>query len=95
MQILWLLSKGNTHGYKLMKDLNDLKRTKITQGTLYPTLKKLENMRLIKSRKSKNKRIFSLTKKGKTVMINSCEDFTRTFHGIFEDFVCEKCGCKL
>ena len=58
-------------------------------------IKKLENMKLIRSRKSKNKRVFSLTKKGKTVMINSCEDFTRTFHGIFEDFVCEKCGYQM
>ena len=44
-----------------------------------------------KRKKSGRKRIYHLTTKGKKTMKESCVDFCRTFHGIFENFVCEKC----
>jgi DNA-binding PadR family transcriptional regulator len=90
MQVLWMLKKP-LHGYGLMKSLNTLKRTKITQGTLYPTLQRLEELKLIESRTKGRKKIYHLTKKGKSTMKNSCLEFCRTFHGIFEDYVCGKC----
>ena len=52
MQILWLLNRKDTHGYELMKNLNEIKNTKITQGTLYPALQRLEELNLIKSKKA-------------------------------------------
>lgn len=91
MQILWLLNKKATHGYELMKRLNEIKTTKITQGTLYPTLQRLEELKLIKSKERARRKNYVLTPKGKKIMKNSCVDFCRTFHGIFEDFVCDKC----
>ncbi|MBW3003562.1 PadR family transcriptional regulator [Candidatus Woesearchaeota archaeon] len=90
MQVLWLLKKP-THGYDLMKKLNEIKHTKITQGTLYPTLQRLEELNLIASKTQDRKKVYHLTAKGKKTMKNSCIDFCRTFHGIFENFVCEKC----
>jgi len=92
-QVLWLL-KNPTHGYELMKKLNVLKKTKITQGTLYPTLQRLDELELITSKMRGRKRVYHLTPDGKRVMRDSCLDFCKTFHGIFEDFVCEKCGVK-
>ena len=91
MQVLWLLKKP-THGYELMKRLNEIKTTKITQGTLYPTLQRLEELKLITSKTEQRKKIYHLTGKGKKVMRDSCSDFCKTFHGIFHDFVCEKCS---
>ncbi|MFH0832954.1 MAG: PadR family transcriptional regulator [Candidatus Aenigmatarchaeota archaeon] len=91
MQILWLLNKKGTHGYELMKRLSDLKTTKITQGTLYPTLQRLEELKLIKSREDDRRKVYILTDKGKKTMKDSCADFCKTFHGIFEDFICGKC----
>lgn len=91
MQILWLLKKP-THGYCLMKELNELKKTKITQGTLYPTLQRLEELRLISSKIEQRRKIYRLTTKGKKIMKDACKDFCQTFHGIFHDFVCDKCG---
>lgn len=90
MQVLWLLKKP-AHGYELMKKLNILKKTKITQGTLYPTLQRLEELKLIASTMQGVKKIYHLTRRGKRVMKYSCLDFCRTFHGIFEDFVCKTC----
>lgn len=91
MQILWLLSRKATHGYSLMKSLSEIRKTRMTQGTLYPTLQRLEEMKLIRRNTKGRKFVYNITIKGKKVMKESCEDFSRTFFGIFKDFVCEKC----
>jgi DNA-binding PadR family transcriptional regulator len=91
MQILWLVSKKPVHGYELMKRLNELKTTKVTQGTLYPALQRLEELSLIKRKKSDRIINYSITAKGAKIMNNSCIDFCRTFNGIIHDFLCNKC----
>ena len=91
MQILWLLNRKDTHGYELMKNLNEIKKTKITQGTLYPALQRLEELNLIKSKKGKRKIIYSLTSKGKKIMSDNCIEFCHTFEGIFKDYICHHC----
>jgi DNA-binding PadR family transcriptional regulator len=91
MQILWILSKKHMHGYLLMKELDELKKTKITQSTLYPALQKLEKMKLIKSKKKERTIVYHVTERGKKAMNNACKDFCRTFSGIIKDFVCGKC----
>jgi len=91
MQILWILSRKSTHGYELMRDLNEIKTTKITQGTLYPTLQRLLNLGLIKKDDQGRKIVYHITKKGDKTMKNSCVDFCKTFNGIYQDFVCQKC----
>jgi PadR family transcriptional regulator, regulatory protein PadR len=91
MQILWILKKQPSHGYELMKTLSDLKKTTIKQGTLYPTLQKLEKLKLIKRREEDRRIFYDITEKGKKTLDRACTDFTRTFFGIFHDFVCQKC----
>jgi DNA-binding PadR family transcriptional regulator len=91
MQILWILSHKPMHGYELMKVLNDIKKTKITQGTLYPALQSLEGRRLIKGKEQDRKVIYDITPEGRKVMNETCMDFSRTFFGIFQSFVCHKC----
>jgi DNA-binding PadR family transcriptional regulator len=92
MQVLWLLSRKSTHGYKLMKDLNALKKTKVTQGTLYPAMQRLEELKLVKREKKGRKVVYHITPKGKQVMTDACRDFSRTFFGIFNDFICGRCN---
>ena len=94
MQILWILSRKSAHGYELMKDLSVMKRQKITQGTLYPTLQRLESLKLIKGVGQENRIVYSLTAKGKETMTINCTEFARTFFGVFQDFVCGKCVSK-
>jgi DNA-binding PadR family transcriptional regulator len=91
MQVLWLLSRKPTHGYELMKDLNLLKKTRITQGTLYPTMQRLEELGMVRREAGERKIVYHLTPKGKQVMADGCRDFSRTFFGIFNDFVCNHC----
>ncbi len=94
MQVLWLLSRKPTHGYEIMKVLSAIKKTKITQGTLYPTLQRLEERGLIKRHEEGRKSVYSITLRGTKVMNDSCMDFSKTFFGIFQNFVCEKCLTK-
>ncbi len=91
MQILWLLSQKSTHGYELMKDLETIKGKKITQGTLYPTLQKLEKLGYIRGQYDDNKVVYSTTSKGAKVMNETCTDFVKTFFGIFNQVACTKC----
>lgn len=94
MQILWLVNRKPTHGYEIMKTLSEMKKTKITQGTLYPTLQRLEERGLIKRHEEDRKSVYSITPEGKRVMNDACLDFSKTFFGIFQNFVCEKCVTK-
>ena len=91
MQILWILSRKPCHGYEMMKDLNVIKSTKITQGTLYPTLKRLVELKMIEIDEDGTRKVYHITERGKKTMDQSCTDFTRTFFGIFHDYVCGKC----
>ncbi len=91
MQILWVLNRSATHGYDIMRQMKTLKSTKVMQGTLYPTLQRLVDLGLIKKESAERKIIYHITKRGRKIMNGACTDFTRTFFGIFHDFVCEKC----
>lgn len=94
MQVLWLLDKRPTHGYELMKLLNGIKKTKVTQGTLYPVLGKLEALKLIKGSEKDRKKTYELTAKGKKTMDHACQDFVKIYEGIVRDFVCAGCSTE-
>jgi DNA-binding MarR family transcriptional regulator len=91
MQILWLLQRRPTHGYEIMETLNTLKSTKIAQGTVYPALKTLTKLGYIKREQLDDKIIYHITPSGKKILNETCLDFTRTFFGVFQDFVCHRC----
>ena len=91
MQILWILDKKSTHGYEMMKMLSELKNAKITQGTLYPTMKRLENLGYVKRREEDRKVLYDLTTDGRKAMNDACSSFSRIFFGIFHDYACQKC----
>lgn len=96
MQVLWLLEKGPTHGYELMKKLNGIKSTTIEQGTLYPLLQKLEENKYIRVKEvgKRGRKVYELTTNGRIIMKKVCEEFAFTFDGIFHDYKCKKCGMK-
>ena len=91
MEILWLLSRKSTHGYDLMKDLSNMRGKKITQGTLYPTLQRLEELGFIEGRAEENRVVYKITPEGSKMLHDTCTDFVKTFFGIFHDFACTKC----
>jgi DNA-binding PadR family transcriptional regulator len=70
IQILALISKEPTWGYKIKKQIEAFSGLKIRHGALYPLLKKLEDKGLITSQKQqqgkRTKKMYTLTQKGKT-----------------------------
>lgn len=91
MQIMWLLSRKSTHGYDLMKTLTVLRGAPMTQGTLYPTMQRLEQLGLVEKERQDRKIIYHVTEKGKRIMNETCLAFVKTFYGIFHDYACERC----
>ena len=92
MQILWLLSNKPSHGYDLMRQLNEIKKTKITQGTLYPTMQKLVGLEFVKSAEQDNRKVYTITAAGKKAMDSACNEFVDTFKGIIESYECKGCA---
>jgi DNA-binding PadR family transcriptional regulator len=72
--ILWLLSKKPSHGYELINMLNkEHEFKKIGPAHIYPFLRKLSNMGLIKAKEEKTgrrvRKLYSITAVGKKKML--------------------------
>ncbi|MEM1563916.1 MAG: PadR family transcriptional regulator [Candidatus Bathyarchaeia archaeon] len=69
IQILRLINKEPTWGYKIKKQIETFSGLKIRHGALYPLLKKLENKGLITSQKQqqgkRTRKTYVITEKGK------------------------------
>ena len=90
LKTLWVLNKNPSCGYDLM---SKIRKKKMTQGTIYPLLRSLEKIRLIKSSKegARGKKIYFLTKKGEKILVDACKDFCELYNEIFEKYVCKEC----
>jgi DNA-binding PadR family transcriptional regulator len=71
--ILWLLSKKPAHGYELISILNkEHEFAKIGPSHIYPFLRKLSNMKLIRAKEEKTgqrvRKLYSITPLGKKKM---------------------------
>ncbi|MEM1589278.1 MAG: PadR family transcriptional regulator [Candidatus Bathyarchaeia archaeon] len=69
IQILRLINKQPTWGYKIKKQIEAMSGLKIRHGALYPLLRKLENKGLITSQKQqlggRIRKVYTMTEKGK------------------------------
>ncbi len=94
-----LLYEGNKHGYELIKKLREKLGRNISSGQIYPFLKVLENNKIIKVEKrgERDKKIYSLTKKGKAFAENMLSRFGDLIDIAIEPKlkVCAHCGCKV
>lgn len=81
--ILLLLSKGTSHGYGLLEDLEKHCGEKVDIGNLYKTLRKMETNGWVKSVWDENKtgrdrRIYTITKKGHSFLGKAAISLTQT-----------------
>jgi DNA-binding PadR family transcriptional regulator len=63
--ILHELSEKSYSGDELAKIVGQRKKTVLTPGTIYPTLKQLKKQKLITLKRNGRKKIYSLTSAGK------------------------------
>ena len=81
--ILLLLSKGSSHGYGLMEDLEKHCGEKVDIGDLYRTLRRMEKDGWVTSNWEKNeagpdRRTYTITQEGKDFLESAASSLTRT-----------------
>lgn len=80
--ILHLLSKKRMYGVEIADEIAKRKAEKPNPGTLYPTLKSLENKGLIESSKEGNSRYYRITPAGKEGLEEAKEFFVQAYGDI-------------
>ena len=83
--ILHLLSKKRMYGVEIADEIAKRKAEKPNPGTLYPTLKSLENKGLIESSKEGNSRYYKITPAGKEGLEQAKEFFIQAYGDIVLD----------
>jgi DNA-binding PadR family transcriptional regulator len=73
LTLLKLISKGPSHGYALMNDIERFteKDWKPSPGSIYPALQELESKGLIVSEKRGRQRVYSITEEGEMVLMEA------------------------
>jgi len=92
--ILLLLSRGTSHGYGLLEDLEKHCGEKVDIGNLYRTLRKMETNGWVKSEWGVNKtgrdrRVYTITKSGLAFLERAAVSLTQTdslIHRFFEGY---------
>ena len=92
--ILLILSKGTSHGYGLLEDLEKNCGEKVDIGNLYRTLRRMESNGWVKSEWDENKagrgrRIYTITPKGRAFLKEAVASLVQTdklIHRLLEGY---------
>ncbi|MFQ6063844.1 MAG: PadR family transcriptional regulator [Candidatus Bathyarchaeia archaeon] len=92
--ILWLLSQGPRHGYRLIEELKRLTGQKSKPGMVYPFLHWLEDEGFAVSewvkRNGRNLRRYRLTEKGKGLLRKVRNFFNKPIRRVIADLLSEQ-----
>lgn len=88
--VLAVLERGESYGYKMVKDINEF--ITITESTLYPILKRLENAQMLtvftQEHNGRLRKYYRITDAGRahiTELMNEWEEVVRVFRYISEE----------
>ena len=85
--ILRLISKEDISGEDIRKEIKKRRGARPSPGTIYPVLKSLKNLGLIKEVKGDGKtKRYGLTKKGKKELETATVRFCQIFYDMKDDF---------
>ncbi len=96
-----LLNEGPIHGYGVMRAFKNRTGNKLSAGTLYPFLQKLESMGLVKkaekSTGNRPKIVYTLTKKGHSFTERLFRRFAAMTASALEPSLetCASCGARV
>lgn len=97
--IVFSLWKGRTHGYEIIKEIEEGTGKRPSTSQIYPFLQKLEEKDLVTSRKTgdRGKKVYSLTEKGESFVRSKIEMFSEIISETIEKDLdtCAHCGCKV
>lgn len=99
---LWIvlsLWKGEAHGYRIMKEIEEATGRRPSTSQVYPLLNAMEERGLVESRESggRGKKVYSLTEEGEEFVESKMEMFSSIISATVERdlTVCAQCGCKV
>jgi PadR family transcriptional regulator PadR len=76
--VLAELLKGDSYGYQIIKDVSHI--VKISESTLYPILRRLENKKCLETysveHDGKLRKYYKITKEGKTKIDDFCDEWS-------------------
>jgi DNA-binding PadR family transcriptional regulator len=89
--VLWIIGRGNGHGYGIMKDLNAMGIHHMGASRIYPLLSSMAKEGLVSKARKGRKVCYMLTKKGAR-----CLGMAKEFmsHGLRGEFMREMAGCS-
>ncbi len=80
--ILFLLSKKNMNGQQIAEEIAERKGSWPSPGTIYPALKGLRLLGLVKEKKSGKTVTYTLTEQGRETLRIAKRKFCQTFKGV-------------
>lgn len=96
---LFLLHEKPHHGYEMIKEVENKLGKRVSPGQIYPFLSLLEKRGylIIKETGERDKKIYSLTRRGKVFVRSMLERFGDIAQAIVEQSVkkCSHCGCEI
>jgi DNA-binding HxlR family transcriptional regulator len=99
--ILTILYEGPAHGYSIISRFKKRVKKEVSPSLVYPFLQQLEEKGLVKHTVEpvgeKERKIFELTKEGKTLCVCLFKRFAELVFIAIEPsmYVCAHCGCKV
>ncbi len=92
--VLSVLSRGESYGYKILKDLSDY--IELSESTLYPILRRLETSKCVTVRSVEHegrlRKMYTITKAGKQQIFEFLDDWKEVetiYHYIKEGIACD------
>jgi DNA-binding PadR family transcriptional regulator len=84
--ILWLLTKNDMYGQELADELERMRGTRPTPGTLYPALAELEKTGMVETRQEGRRKFYHLTNQGRHSAEEACGYFCKAYGEIFQEY---------
>lgn len=99
LSVLLLLNENKMYGYEIIKNLEKQIGKKASPGEVYPFLKSLKKYGLVVAKKSgtREKKIYFLTKLGKTFVKNTMNRFDTIIDSAIKSKLikCVHCECEI
>ncbi len=84
--ILYLLGKKPMYGSELASELTKRRFDRPTPGTIYPALKALQEEGLIRPDGKGHKKVYRLTREGRTGLKDAARYFVQAYGDVVDDF---------
>jgi len=95
LNIIISLKKENTHGYDIMKSLEENLGRKISASLIYPFLKQMKSRKYVTVKQEGREKKYSLTPNGKSFVNKTLMKFHEVIKESISDMLtpCFHCGC--